>query len=123
MDGDPVSTDCQTALLEARSSLRGIYVSPFSAWELGTLVAKGRYRITITTEAWFDNLLAVPGVRLAALTPRILMASTALPGKPPNDPADRITAATARTFGYTLITRDRLLLDYASQGHVTAIES
>jgi len=123
MDGDPLSTGCQAALIEARSSRKGIYISPFLAWELGTLIAKGRYQITVTPEAWFDNLLAVPGVKLAALTPRILLASTALPGSPPNDPADRILAATARTFGYTLITRDRLLLDYAKQGHIAAIQS
>ena len=123
MDGDPLSTACQAALLGARSSRKGIYISPFLAWELGTLIAKGRYQITVTPEAWFDNLLAVPGVKLASLTPRILLASTALPGSPPNYPADRIMAATARTFGYTLITRDRLLLDYARQGHIAAIQS
>ena len=123
MDGDPLSTGCQAALIEARSSRKGIYISPFLAWELGTLIAEGRYQITVTPEAWFDNLLAVPGVKLASLTPRILLASTALPGSPPNDPADRILAATARTFGYTLITRDRLLLDYAKQGHIAAIQS
>ena len=27
-------------------------------------------------------------------------------------------AATARAFGYTLVTRDRRLLDYGAEGHV-----
>ena len=69
---------------------------------------------------WFDTLLALPGVRLAALTSRLLIGSTALPGSPPVDPADRIIAATARLFGYRLITRDSKLLAYAAQGQIFA---
>jgi predicted nucleic acid-binding protein len=30
-------------------------------------------------------------------------------------------AATAREYGYTLVTRDRLLLTYAEQGHIQAV--
>jgi PIN domain nuclease of toxin-antitoxin system len=51
----------------------------------------------------------------------ILIASSFLPGAPPNDPADRIIAATAREHGYALVTRDRALLDYAEQGHIQSI--
>jgi len=74
--------------------------------------------MTLSPEVWFDTLLALPGVRLAALTPKVLISSTALPGTPPSDPADRIIAATARLYGYRVITRDSKLLDYAAQGHV-----
>jgi PIN domain nuclease of toxin-antitoxin system len=58
---------------------------------------------------------------LAELSPQILIASSFLPGDPPTDPADRIFAATAREYGYTLVTRDRPLLDYAEQGHLKAL--
>lgn len=98
----------------------GVYLSPFTAWEIGTLVSKGRLHLTLSPEVWFDALLALPGVRLAALTPKVLISSTALPGTPPSDPADRIIAATARLYGYRVITRDSKLLDYAVQGHVLA---
>jgi PIN domain nuclease of toxin-antitoxin system len=87
------------------------------------LVAKGKIRLTTAPEDWFDQLLAKPGIRLSTLTPRILIGSTSLPGNPPNDPADRIVAATAREHGYTVITRDREILNYATQGHIRAIES
>ncbi|MEA2794644.1 MAG: hypothetical protein QOI87_2024, partial [Bradyrhizobium sp.] len=43
-------------------------------------------------------------------------------GKPPRDPADRIIAATARDLGATLITRDRALLGYGTQGHLSVAE-
>lgn len=55
------------------------------------------------------------------MPPSILLGSSFLPGKPPNDPADRIIAATARDLDATLLTRDRMLLDYAEQGHIRAI--
>src|SRR5277367_5886551 len=120
MGGDPLSPAAKSALIGARWSRSGIYVSPFSAWEIGTLLAKGKIQLPLPPEIWFDTLLALPGVRLAKLTPNTLMSSTSLPGAPPNDPSDRIIAATARTYSYNLITRDRLLLDYAQQGHLKA---
>jgi PIN domain nuclease of toxin-antitoxin system len=49
-------------------------------------------------------------VRLADMSPDLLIAASFLPGKPPRDPADRIIAATARDLGAALITRDRALI-------------
>jgi PIN domain nuclease of toxin-antitoxin system len=116
-----ISDTSTSAILEARRSNSGIYVSPFLAWEVGTLVAKGRIQLTQSPEVWIDSLLATPGVRLAPLTPQILLSSTKLPGTPPKNPADRIVAATARTHGYFVITRDVPLLQYAEMGHMHAI--
>ena len=98
------------------------YISPITAWEVGMLVAKGRLQLLIRPERWFSNLFDVPGVALAPLSPDLLIASSYLPGKPPNDPTDRIIAATARELGATLITRDRALLSYGAQGHMSAVE-
>ena len=52
----------------------------------------------------------------------VLVASAYLPGNPPKDPADRILVATAREYGYKLITRDLLLLEYGKLGHVQVLE-
>lgn len=118
MSGDAMSAASRTAIRAARAANVGVYVSPISAWEIGTLTAKGRVQLTLSAEVWFETLLALPGVRLAALTPRILLASTSLPGTPPNDPADRIIAATARVQGHVVITRDKKLLAYGREGHI-----
>jgi PIN domain nuclease of toxin-antitoxin system len=118
MAGEPMSAASRAAIRDARTANRGVYISPFTAWEIGTLVAKGRLHLTLSPEVWFETLLALPGVRLAALTPKILLASTELPGTPPSDPADRIVAATARVHGHVVMTRDRKLLDYAQEGHI-----
>ena len=86
------------------------------------LASRGRLQLLIRPERWFSNLFEVPGVRLAEMSPDVLIASSYLPGKPPKDPTDRIIAATARELGATLITRDRALLDYGAQGHVAVLE-
>lgn len=98
------------------------YISPISAWEIGMLTSRGRLQLLVRPERWFANLFDVPGVKLADMPSDLLIASSYLPGKPPNDPTDRIIAATARELGATLITRDRALLDYGAQGHVSVVE-
>lgn len=97
------------------------YISPITAWEIGMLVSHGRLQLLIRPERWFANLFDAPGVRLAEMSPDLLIASSYLPGKPPKDPTDRIIAATARELGATLITRDRALLDYGGQGHMSVV--
>ena len=82
------------------------------------LAAKGKIALSIAPEVWFDRVLALPRVALAAMPPEVLIASCALPGAPPGDPVDRILAATARAFGYTLVTRDSHLLAYGGHGHI-----
>jgi PIN domain nuclease of toxin-antitoxin system len=113
-----MSDGSRAAIRGARAANLGVYVSPITAWEIGTLTAKGRLQLTLSPEVWFETLLALAGVRLAALTPTILLASTALPGSPPTDPADRIIVATARIHGHIIITRDRKLLAYGQEGHI-----
>jgi PIN domain nuclease of toxin-antitoxin system len=115
----------QAALEAMRAAYReGVpsYISPITAWEVGMLISRGRLQLLIRPERWFSNLFEVPGVRLAEMSPDVLIASSFLPGKPPKDPSDRIIAATARELGATLITRDRALLDYGAQGHVAVLE-
>ena len=106
------------AIGEAQASRSGIYVSAITAWEVATLVRKGRYRLLVSPKIWFHRLLALVGVRLAELTPEILIDSTELPGTPPADPADRMIVATARHHGFVLVTRDRRLIGYGDQGHL-----
>ncbi|MEI9904972.1 MAG: type II toxin-antitoxin system VapC family toxin [Asticcacaulis sp.] len=98
-----------------------VCVSPFTAWEIGKLAERGRLPVNVTPHVWFKALTSLPLVKLADLTGDILINSSALPGKPPNDPADRIMIATARELGLTIVTRDSLILAYAGRGLVRAI--
>jgi PIN domain nuclease of toxin-antitoxin system len=109
------------AMDQAIAANEPVYVSPITGWEIGLLVSRGRMNLLATPHRWFDRLMQAPGLRLAGLTPDILIASSFLPGTPPRDPADRIFAATAREYGYRLVTRDRSLLAYAQEGHIQAL--
>jgi PIN domain nuclease of toxin-antitoxin system len=120
-NADPISNEASDALQQTRASGESIYVSPITAWEMGLLAARGRVSLLMTPQRWFERLLEAPGLRLSEMTPNVLIASSFLPGKLPSDPADRIIAATAREYGYKLVTRDRPLLEYAKQGHIQAI--
>ena len=58
---------------------------------------------------------------VAPLPTSVLVASAALPGAPPDDPADRILIATARTYGWVLVTRDADILRYGGRGYVRVV--
>jgi PIN domain nuclease of toxin-antitoxin system len=75
----------------------------------------------VAPKVWFARLLGLAGVHLAPLSTDILIDSAFLPGRPPKDPADRIIAATARSFGHLLITRDSELIPYSDQGHLRTL--
>lgn len=120
VEDEPIAAEATAALNRAAAG-GDVRVSPMSAWEVGLLMATGRLSSPITPQAWFRRILDQPGVALVDLAPDVLIASSFLPGDPPRDPVDRILAATAREFGYALMTRDRALLDYADQGHLDAI--
>ena len=110
------------ALLESYRAGRITFVSPLSAWEVGLLAASGRFRSTYPVESWLRRVTSLPGIALADLSARVLLDSWKLPGKLNRDPADRIIAATAREYGYTVMTRDRAMLAYAKQGYLSVLE-
>lgn len=98
-----------------------VYISPISAWEIGQLVSRRRLTLAQSPARWFRSLVERGKLIEAALTADILIASSFLPNSPLRDPADKIIAATARELNYTVLTSDRLLLDYARQGHLRAL--
>ncbi len=118
---DDVSEDALEALDNAHKFGEAVFVSPITAWEIGLLTARGKVNLMMPPDRWFERLLQAPGLRLAEMPPKVLIASSFLPGAPPKDPADRIVVATAREFGFVLVTRDKPLLAYAEQGHFRAL--
>jgi PIN domain nuclease of toxin-antitoxin system len=121
MAGERLAPASLEAMRAAHGANAGVHVSAISAWEIATLVARGRLRLTLAPEHWFAALLDQPGVRLAELSPAILVASVALPGRPPRDSADRMIIATARMADMPIVTRDEVILAYAAAGNVQAI--
>lgn len=118
----PMKQAMVEAIASASSRSDALFVSPITAWEFGMLFAKGRFRSSVTPQEYWRRVMGIKGVKLATMPPEVLMASWNLPDLPLRDPWDRIIAATAREYGFTVMTRDRALLDYAAQGHLSALE-
>ena len=117
---DPVARKARSAI--ARAAKAGeLFLSPISAWEIGVLVRRGRLRVRLPVETYVSRAFTQPGVRTAAFTPEIAVQSSSLPGDFHDDPADRILVATAVLMELTLVTRDRRILDYGRQGHVSVL--
>jgi len=121
-DNDPRLKPAAVAELTAAGQ-RGdpTYVSPITALEVATLARKRRFTSNLSPRVWFERLLQAPNLRLADMSPNVLLESQALPGGIHGDPADRIIAATAREYGYRVMTRDSALLDYAEEGYLMAV--
>ena len=118
---DPLREPAASRLQDAYRHGARLFVSPITAWEIAMLVAKGKIALALDPGPWFQRYCELPSVTLAAMPTSVLVASTALPGTPPHDPADRIIIATARAFGYVLATRDAKILEHGAHGHVRVI--
>jgi PIN domain nuclease of toxin-antitoxin system len=100
-----------------------LHLSAISPWEIAVLVQKGQLVLEQDVGEWVEAALALPGIRLAPLSPEVAVASARLPGDIHPDPADRIIAATARHLGACLMTADGLLLNYGAAGHLKAVSA
>ncbi len=94
------------------AQLDGLGVSIISCWEVAKLVELGRLQLTIPVEEWLSAALQYPGIRLLDLTPKIVVASTQLPGSFHRDPADQLIVATARVLDVALVTIDGKIRQY-----------
>jgi PIN domain nuclease of toxin-antitoxin system len=118
----PTPLQAETARAVERAATAGrLRVSPISAWEIGMAVARGRINTTLTALRYFNTFLERTGSQLCALEPEVLTQSISLPGQFHRDPMDRILVATARHYGFTLVTSDRAILAYSQHGHVRAL--
>lgn len=115
-------SNARTAIGEAASA-GGLRIAAITLWEVALLSSRRRIVIEAPIRDWLDRALAGSGVVLESLTPGVAVESCSLPGRFHRDPADQIIVATARLTGAALMTRDRRILDYAAQGHLTAIRA
>ena len=100
------------SLVSDTSAYDEMLLSAISPWEFCKLIEKGRLGITGDPETWLHAALRMPKLRLVPLTPRIAHKSTVLPPPFHDDPADQIIVATAREEGASILTTDRLILEY-----------
>jgi len=101
--------------IEAARRAGELIVSTVSAWEIATLVRKGRLQLNRDPVEWFRAFGRQPGVRIVPLSADAAAGSNAIPDLTHNDPADRLLIATARELGAAIATRDARILGYASR--------
>jgi PIN domain nuclease of toxin-antitoxin system len=86
-----------------------LWLSPISTWEILGLCRKGRIALKPDPATWIANALAQVRFREAPVTHEVAL-ETERVVMPHRDPADRFLAATAKTYGLTLVTADENLL-------------
>ena len=77
---EAMAPPARAAIDAAAAAGEPLAVSPITAWEVGMMVGKGRFRLSQTPERWFQMLTSLPGIRQCALTAEILLHSWSLPG-------------------------------------------
>lgn len=118
-NGDPMSMDSRKAVTAAQAAGSGTHISPITAWELATLVTKGR--LTLSWRPGLGSRPCLHNPEAVSRPCRQTFSSPPRPGTPPKDPADRIVAAIGRAYGHAVVTRDGELLPYGAAGHIETI--
>jgi len=104
-DPAKLSGKARSAIAEARKRGDSLAICDISLLELATSAAKGRIRLTISLEAFLQEIEA--RFVVLPMSGRACAAAMGLPTGYPKDPADRIIGATAQVEGLALLTADR----------------
>lgn len=100
-------------LLRHANQAHQLFVSDVSVWELGIKVAKGTLRLALDLAHWVARAERAPGITFLPLDRPTMLLSTTLPGEAHGDPADRMLIAAALLHRCTLVTADRIIVEYA----------
>ncbi len=102
-----------TEMIDAATRADALALSAITAWEIRTLVRRGRLRLAVETSAFVARLFDASGVREIPVDRRIAERAAELGEEFGGDPADRLIVATALVRRARLVTRDRRILAYA----------
>lgn len=97
-----------------------LLISPMTFWEVAILVGKDRIALDRPTATWARDVLAEPRVALVPVSPEIAVAAAEFVDFH-GDPVDRILAATAEHLRCPILTKDRLIRDYARGRALSAV--
>lgn len=100
-----------TATIRKATLSGGISVASISLWELAMLFASGRLRGPGTVESSVRAVVEKTGVIVHEISAEIAALATMFPESYPQDPADRLIGATARSLGLALVTKDQRILE------------
>lgn len=102
---EKLSRAATSAIRRARAS-DGIAIADITLMELAALLARGAVRFRGTLESAVREIADASAAQVKPITPEIAALATQFPDDFPRDPSDRLIAATARSEGIPLVTRD-----------------
>ena len=100
--------------LEAAAASSRLYVAAITPWEVAALIRKGRVRVSTPVLDFVVGALRETRTAVASLDPEIAVDAVELPAWDHRGPADRMIVASARHSRAILVTRDQVILEYAS---------
>lgn len=105
--------------IERANKTQNIFISSISCWEIAMLENKKRIVLEKPCLLWIKDSLKLTGIELINIFPEIAVESCNLPDDFHGDPADRIIVATSRVKSLMLVTRDKNILSYGKNKHLT----
>lgn len=107
-------------LLDGAGADDRLWTSDIAVWEVAQKVAKGKLTLSVPVASWLARATTAPGIRFSPLDRDVLILGTALTDLH-GDPADRFFLATAKLRGWTLVTADGALIDWARRERGTSV--
>jgi PIN domain nuclease of toxin-antitoxin system len=102
-----ISKKAMAAIEQTRERGRGLAISDITLLEIATAEGKGRITLNSSLETFLSEIEA--RFVVLPITGKVCVSTTRLPSTYPNDPADRIIAATAIVEGVPLVTADEAI--------------
>jgi len=111
--GDRLTAIQRRAAAAAERGNEKLHIADVTLWEIAMLADRGRITVPEGMAAFLEELESNARLEVLPITGAIALDAVRLGDSFPNDPADRLIAATARVHGHTLVTADRRVREAA----------
>jgi PIN domain nuclease of toxin-antitoxin system len=100
----------RSALKEINAA-SAVYVSAISGFEIAIKVAKGKLKLPVPPQLWFEKVVEHHGLTVLPLELNVCIAAAQLPPIH-DDPCDRFIIAAAKMTGLAVVTADERFQEY-----------